>query len=279
MLEWDDLRIFQEAVRSGDYSSAARKLGMNRTTIGRRMARLERAVGNEIWQLTEAGYRPTALGRALLRIATRTEQALGQLDGMLPPPNVIRVAGTAGLADWALTRLKATVPPRLESVPALDGVAALQSRLADLAIVIVRDLPAGLDGRRVGPFEQGRYVGPADNRTALGWSHALMLANPQGWARLNAVDDAPLEVSSYAVLKEAVAADLGSGWLWQVMGDADPRLKRIEARAGGAATADLWVLHRAEPPPSPALLALRDALVDSLQALSSLIPSASMAAR
>ena len=278
MLEWDDLRVFQEAVRSGDYSSAARKLGMDRTTIGRRMARLERAIGQEIWHLTEDGYRPTPLGLSLLDVAGLTERALGKLEGILPPPKMIRVAGTAGLADGALLELKDARLPRLEAVYALDGVAALQSRLADVAVAIVRDVPAGLAGRRVAPFDQRRYTGRAGDRSLLGWSHAFLLANPQGWARLNATPEAQIEVSSFDALHRAIAADRGTAWLWREIGDADPRLRPMDDQPPATATADLWVMHRAEPPPSPAVTELCDALAAALQA-GSLIPSASAAAR
>ena len=42
-MEWDDLRIFLAAVRAGSYSAAAPRLGINRTTVGRRVTVLEEA--------------------------------------------------------------------------------------------------------------------------------------------------------------------------------------------------------------------------------------------
>ena len=44
-MDWDDLRIFLSVSRTESLSGAGRRLGMDASTIGRRIARLERAVG------------------------------------------------------------------------------------------------------------------------------------------------------------------------------------------------------------------------------------------
>ena len=54
-MDWDDLRIFLQLVRTGRMAGAGRALGLDDTTVGRRVARLEREVGAPL--VTRAGRR------------------------------------------------------------------------------------------------------------------------------------------------------------------------------------------------------------------------------
>ncbi|MFD2499294.1 hypothetical protein ACFSTI_11230 [Rhizorhabdus histidinilytica] len=65
------------------------------------------------------------------------------------------------------------------------------------------------------------------------WGHAMMLANPQPWARLNAKDEAGrcVEVDGIAALHDAVRAGLGRAWLWERLAARDPALERLPGTA------------------------------------------------
>ncbi len=58
-MEWDDLKVFLAAVRTGSYTAAGRLLGINRTTVGRRIDALENALGVSLFQYTPNGPVPT----------------------------------------------------------------------------------------------------------------------------------------------------------------------------------------------------------------------------
>ncbi|NLH82737.1 MAG: LysR family transcriptional regulator, partial [Phyllobacteriaceae bacterium] len=45
MYDWDDLRVFLALVRAGSLSAAARALGVEHTTVARRIEGLERDLG------------------------------------------------------------------------------------------------------------------------------------------------------------------------------------------------------------------------------------------
>lgn len=276
-IEWDDVRVFQSAVRAGDYSSAARKLGMNRTTVGRRFARLESATGRSLWEQVATGYQPTVAGHAVLRAAAVMERAMARLATELTSPDVavagpVRIAGTAGLAALLLPAMADFLARHpgvtLELVGARDAIAAVQQRHADIGFAIARTKPRDLAGVRVADFEQRRYAlsgGQADR--AIGWGRAIMLANPQPWARLNALtpDAAGLEVDGLAAMHAAVAAGLGRAWLWRAIGDRNPRLMPLPGDPPAAADAALWVVHRSDLAIEPAVAALRDAATDIVQ--------------
>lgn len=270
-IEWDDVRVFQSAVRAGDYSTAARKLDMDRTTVGRRFARLERATGRSLWEQTSTGYRPTEAGRAVLRAATAMERAMARLDVDLAPAGdrisgPIRVAGTAGLASLLLPAFAPFLDRHpavsLEVTGARDAIAAIQQRQADVGFAIARTKPRDVGGDKVAPFVQAPYArrGATPGRD-VAWGHAMMLANPQPWARLNTVDEAGrcVEVDSLAALQDAVRAGLGKAWLWDRLADDDAALERLPGTAPAAASADIWIVYRADLSVEPAVAALIEA--------------------
>src|SRR5512139_2508769 len=74
-MDWDDLRVFLAVARAGRVSVAARELGVEHTTVGRRLDALEAAVGGPLFYRTRAGYRLTANGQAVLAHAEAMEAA------------------------------------------------------------------------------------------------------------------------------------------------------------------------------------------------------------
>ncbi|HET8611761.1 MAG TPA: LysR family transcriptional regulator [Sphingomonas sp.] len=276
-IEWDDVRIFQAAIRAGDFSSAARRLGINRTTIGRRFARLERAAFADLWEQMAGGYRPTPRGRAVLRAAAAMERAMERLTAELESDEAfggpVRLAGTAGIAGLLLPEFahfrEAHPGVAVEITGARDAIAALHQRHADIGIAIATAKPRDLAGLHVGRITQRLYAAKgADASRRIGWGHAMRLANPQPWARVNAVEGPSLacEVDSLPAMIEAVRAGVGAAWLWSFCADEDPTLVRLDAPPPRGSAADLWLLHRDVAVPDRPMLALRDALAEALSA-------------
>lgn len=73
MLEWSDLRIFLAVARAGSTLGAARDLGLNQTTVSRRVQVLETAVGLALFARRTTGYCLTEHGRLLRTTAERAE--------------------------------------------------------------------------------------------------------------------------------------------------------------------------------------------------------------
>jgi DNA-binding transcriptional LysR family regulator len=73
--DWNDWRYFLEVARSGSTLSAARVLHVSQTTVARRVAALEEALGLVLFERRTAGYATTAAGAALLEQARLLEQA------------------------------------------------------------------------------------------------------------------------------------------------------------------------------------------------------------
>src|SRR6476620_10306287 len=73
MLDWNDLRYFLGVADLGSTLAAGRALRVSQTTVARRIAALEQAVGFPLFDKKQAGYAPTPAGEALLPLAERVE--------------------------------------------------------------------------------------------------------------------------------------------------------------------------------------------------------------
>ena len=72
-LDWNDLRYILCLSRTGRIAGAARKLGVNETTVARRIARVERLLGIRIFERDARVLRPTDSGQIVIRRAERIE--------------------------------------------------------------------------------------------------------------------------------------------------------------------------------------------------------------
>lgn len=80
MFDWNDLRIFLAIARSGSALSAARELGLNQTTVTRRIDVLEHALGTSLFVRGARGSQLTEHGQALLPRAEAVEAAALRVD-------------------------------------------------------------------------------------------------------------------------------------------------------------------------------------------------------
>lgn len=73
--DWDNVRAFLAIARSGRVAAAARTLGVNRTTVSRRLATLEAQLGSPLFYRTAAGYQLTPAGETIVANAEAMEHA------------------------------------------------------------------------------------------------------------------------------------------------------------------------------------------------------------
>jgi len=71
MYEWSDIRIFLAVAEQGSTLSAARELAINQTTVSRRVQVLEKALGLRLFERDTRGFRLTAMGKAMVDVATQ----------------------------------------------------------------------------------------------------------------------------------------------------------------------------------------------------------------
>jgi DNA-binding transcriptional LysR family regulator len=122
-LSADDLLVLLAVARSGRYTSAGQQLGLNHTTIARRIAALETQLGGRVLTRVEGGWELTPLGSRALASAEQVERALGDL------------GAHSGARLEGLIRLSAT--DGFSGFIAAPAMAALQRRHPDVALEIV----------------------------------------------------------------------------------------------------------------------------------------------
>jgi DNA-binding transcriptional LysR family regulator len=76
MFDWNDLKYLVAVARHQSTTAASRALGVNQSTVQRRLVELERCMGQALVHRHPSGYRLTAFGEQVLPLAQRVEQAV-----------------------------------------------------------------------------------------------------------------------------------------------------------------------------------------------------------
>ena len=79
-VNWDDLRFLLALARRGSLTAAAAELGVNHSTVSRRVRTLEETVAARLFDKLPEGYVPTATGEELIVVAERIEAEIHGVD-------------------------------------------------------------------------------------------------------------------------------------------------------------------------------------------------------
>jgi DNA-binding transcriptional LysR family regulator len=119
---WDDLRHFLAFARAGSMQAAAKMLGVNQSTVQRRIAELEEAVGHRLVERHLGSYRLTALGEELRPAAEGVEAAVNSFERQL-------AACDKGLTGTVRVTCGSGVAACLRRTPLIDAFHARYPRL------------------------------------------------------------------------------------------------------------------------------------------------------
>jgi DNA-binding transcriptional LysR family regulator len=169
-LEWSDLAIFLAVQRTGSHAGAARALRVAPTTVGRRLAALEAALGTRLFARTPDGLAPTRAARALLPRAERVEaevrDAALELSGAdARATGTVRITCGDGFGAFvlapALPAFLAEHPGLAVEVVASVRVLDLTRGEADVAVRLFRPREKSLVAKRVGTERYALYAAPS----------------------------------------------------------------------------------------------------------------------
>ncbi|MEM6927204.1 MAG: LysR family transcriptional regulator [Myxococcota bacterium] len=256
MNDWDLLRLFLEVAQQGTLSAAAHEAGVSVATVQRRIASLEEELGTPLFYKGPRGYRLTVVGEVLLpraqdvsdavlaarrAVAGNDAHAAGELRVTLPSALLPAVA--CYFAEFA--RAHADVRLRLLA----DDHSLSLERDTDVALRATTSPPESAVGARICDLAWGHYAStrPPDDDASeeLPWIHYdERHGSPAvAWRRSAFPDIVPLwTVQSVSDMRTALAAVASQGVLPCFVGDAEPRLRRID---GPLLHDQLWVLmHR-----------------------------------
>ncbi|MEO5325926.1 LysR family transcriptional regulator [Mesorhizobium sp. CC13] len=143
MFDWNDLRYLIATARHGSTLKAAGALGVNQTTVARRIKVLEDALGIELFHRRQTGYVATEEGRAVLDLARATEEAVARLEEKVAArkralSGKIRITGTELAARLllapAMSRLRTAFPEIATEIISTDDRLDLGKGEADIAL-------------------------------------------------------------------------------------------------------------------------------------------------
>lgn len=276
----DDLLVLLAVSRTGRYSSAADDLGINHTTISRRIAALEDTLGGRVLTRGAGGWELTQLGRGALAAAEAVEDALrtlvssdvGALEG------VVRISATDGFSAYiaapAAARVQRAHPRVSVEIVAVTRRASQQRSGLDIEIVVGQPQVHRAEAIRLGDYLLGLYASEdylEDHGTPQ--VPADLSAHPfiyfiDSMLHVDDLDLAPnftptmresVTSTNVFVHVEATRASAGIGLLPCFMADRHPDLRRVLPNAI-AVKLTYWLVTRTETLRRPEVSAVVDAI-------------------
>ena len=146
-MDWDNLRYFLELARAGTLVGAARRLGVDHTTVARRIQALEKQVGAPLFAREAAGHRLSEAGRGLLPQVEGMEAAFLAVEHAAPGVRqglhgAVRIGATEGFGNLVLApqlaQFASEHPGLVIDLLALPRLVHLSRREADIVISLER---------------------------------------------------------------------------------------------------------------------------------------------
>ena len=266
--DWDIFRIVLAVADAGSAVAAADVLGINASTVLRRIARFEEQQGVKLFDRHQSGYTPTLECTAVLDHVRKMEQQVGKISRSLSGKD-LRLEGRVSLTTTD-TFLDTILPPLLKEfskshkniqVDVLVTTSRLNLRQndADVALRATREPSETLIGHKISKLSFGVYGSEEmlTNTDSLTLDHAiehlpwvglgeeLSGSPPYEWMEKNiAKNNIHLFTTSFGSVCRCVAAGNGVAILPSYLGDITPNVQRVEGPIVELDT-DLWVLtHR-----------------------------------
>ena len=209
MDNWDDLRYFHAVAEAGSLNGACKSLGVNHSTVFRRINSLEAKLAVRLFERRDARYILTGSGESLLARTSQITSAIDEVDrfivgGDQTLEGLIRITAPDGFAYYSL-------PPLIAEFTALYPGIHIQllassddfnlSRLeADIALRSTSSPPEHLVGRKLYTMPWNLYGSPKffsksigrfglrqlANYPLIGPERALLRLNPMQWLEKHA---------------------------------------------------------------------------------------------
>lgn len=249
--DWNDYRAFIVVAQTGQIARAAKKMGVDATTVGRRIRRLESQIGYSLFELTREGQALTQTGEKLLNAIEVMASAADAVQPKAPRGSglsgTLRISVSEGFGSWFLTK---HVPQFVERYPELrleivasSGFLSPSKREADIAVVLSRPKAGHVVAQKLAPYKLRLYASKSYLKRynqplrlkELGKEHHLigyipdLLYAPE----LNYLDDLvpgltpDIRSSSIIAQHRLVAVGAGIGVLPCFIGDIDDSLTSI----------------------------------------------------
>jgi DNA-binding transcriptional LysR family regulator len=255
MLDWNDLRYFIAVAREGSTLAAGRALRVSQTTVARRIAALEQALGFPLFDKRQAGYALTPAGEQLLQKAVKVEESASAFSDAAAAHSR-DLSGTVKITTeeiYAVTLLAPLLPELRQLHPEividLDTSQAIRDLGAGEADISLRSTsetsqPAGVVGRKLCVDDwtlycskdyAARHGAPKSldeikGHPIIGGGGGNLWVHYQAWLQaLGLEDEVAMHHATSGGLLAGVRSGFGIAVLPCVVADSDPELHRCIA--------------------------------------------------
>ena len=264
MNDWDDLRYFLATARNGSLTRAAQTLGVNHSTVSRRISAFEDKLGARLFDRSVSGFVVTQAGQEMMQTAQRVEEEIALLDRQILSRDMtmkgrLRIATPAALiATFLMPHIAsfAQKHPGVEiDILSSDTLVNLHNHEADVAIRSISTPSESLVGRRLTPVAKAIYASSSYLEQHQCCAQTIRDDANHRWIWLTRAGASPSWLSNHfpsarpgcrvdtlLALIQAVKNGLGIGELHCRFGDADPDLHRLYPFETALDT-DFWVLY------------------------------------
>lgn len=282
-INWDDLKMIKAIADGRGLAPAAQRLGLNHSTVFRRLGQIETALGATLFERHRTGYTLTTVGEEVAALAARMDDevtglALKLSGRSIAPAGELRVTTNDTLLAHLAAPVFATFRERFPDIR-LDVVLAnqalnLSKRDADIALRATDNPPETLVGRRLASIAWAIYA----RRDRVAEGAAFSADDPQwteqrDWVALGdnlahlkvarfvreLVPAARIacRVNTVLGLAESIEAGIGIGPLPCFIADRKPALVRIAPPQKDFETG-LWMLTHPDLRHAPRVRAFLD---------------------
>lgn len=239
-IDWEQLKIVLTIARAGNLSQAARILGVNQTTVGRRLNALEQQLGVALFFRSRQVMIPTEHGKTVVIQAETMESAVHNAVEQLgktktDPAGLIRFVAMPWICNYLIAPNLGSFFARYPGIE-VEAVAAARERFLDrgeVEMALRFEMPPRGQAENI-PLVHVPYAiyGPADKDPKglpwLGFREDQAIFAPEEWMQ-NRDDGSPVRfwANDIGFLYQGVRNGLGKSILPMVLAEDDPRLTRL----------------------------------------------------
>ena len=248
-ISWDEFRLVKAIAETGSLAGAGDVLGLNHSTVFRRLNALELSLGSRLFERARTGYAPTPAGEEMVALASRMFEDITEFERKVAgrdvkPSGELRVTTNDSLVAHLTTPMFGAFCrqfPEIKLDVVIDNRALnLSRRDADVAIRATSEPPETLVGRRIASIAWAVYgvkgcgIPETDDAASLadrcwiGFGDAIGAIGPARWMAGKIPPGRIFyKLNTVLGLSQAIEAGLGIGFVPCFIGDRSAGLTRL----------------------------------------------------
>lgn len=293
-LDWDNIRYFLAVVHAGSVSRASEQLGVNQTTVSRRISAMETHLGKKLFERSGSGFLITPVAERLIASAERMAEETSTIERHVMADSHelsgelrVTVADTCTqhLVVPAIQTFTRQYPEVDLQVIATRDILDLTAREADIALRSTDEPPPNMVGKRIAQLAYAVYgteelmervqarrdIEDIACITWLGDGHSRPPWIEKSFARNRRI----YRSTELGLMHQMARQGIGLAQMPCALCDPDPLLHRIPCRYVEPGWG-LWVLSHVDLRTTARVRIFRDFLVDELEKKKDLIEGRSV---